>query len=549
MPDLIFFTTNRTKVAHFRYIARGYGFNIKTFREVNYYASYYEPRIDDREELLRQSYHSALEKWQRRQGKGEDATTTFFFEDTSVRINALSEETETPGVNVKFWMRETTFSELDKSLKACGNDRRASVRSDIVLHLPKKWKELLGLHDDFLWITGEIHGTIAETEVEIEPNLVYPWLDDRSFNRWFVPNGCTVPISALKIEDADRNDFRAIAFEKLMLVLRKLQFVTERRPLSSEQLELPKVATIPSIFIITGPTCAGKTSIASWVNETYGIPHLEASDFMYKAFWERHGLRSAVRIGDFAEAALQTEPGIVAVPIARHVAEHQFTSVIVTGFRSPREIEIFRRALTPERKTELIFLEASQEIRLQRALSRNRDNVTPEKFVSRNAQEEKMGLSEIALLPDAKRVLNNSTLSSLYRTIIRKLGNFLDVHSARVITVRPGPIGLEQLILMTLLSTSGTNVWLTTTEIAGALNELFGERKSKNNVSRYFNQEFHPFFEAKLREANGRKTTTIEYRLSPTGISQAKLLKRIYPHVQYSRKGGRTQNEQLELPI
>ena len=34
-----------------------------------------------------------------------------------------------------------TFQELDKLLKAQGNDRRAIVRSDIIVHLPERLRD------------------------------------------------------------------------------------------------------------------------------------------------------------------------------------------------------------------------------------------------------------------------------------------------------------------------------------------------------------------------------------------------------------------------
>jgi len=45
-----------------------------------------------------------------------------------------------------------------------------------------------------------------------------------------------------------------------------------------------------------------------------------------------------------------------------------------------------------------------------------------------------------------------------------------------------------------------------------------GKIKSKNNVSRYFNQRFYPYFDIKL--VDGKK----KYRLSNTGYGMARLL-------------------------
>ncbi|NKI69008.1 AAA family ATPase [Collimonas pratensis] len=549
MLDIVFFSTNLTKVAHFRYLGNKVGLRIKSFKEANYYASYHEPQIDDRSELLRQSYDSALKQWLLRQRKIDDETSTFFFEDTSVQIDALSKIKETPGVNVKFWMREMTFDKLDAMLKAESNDRSATVRSDIVMYLPRKWRDLLGTSDEFLWVHGEVKGKVADIEQIIQPNLVYPWLDDKTFNRWFVPDGATSPVSALNIHDADKSDFRAKAFAQIVQVLRRMQFIQDRKLSSLVQLELPRVPIFPAIFVVCGTTCAGKTTTAGWLTDTYGIPHIEASDFMYKAFWERHGLRSTVRIGDFAEAALATQPGIAALPIANHILERQFNSVVVTGFRALEEVEIFRAAVKSEMKVELIFLDASYDIRLERAMKRNRDNVTPEKFAARNAQEERMGLGKIADAIDAQKFDNNKTLKNLFRDLRNK---YHSAFAMQAFTTNHTKFqaALEPFILMTLLDFNETANWLTTTEIASKLNIRFGKRKSKNNVSRYFNQEYHPYFEVRLREINARKTNTVEYRLSATGISEAKLLQNA--HVGWfsqRRSPTKDSSRQLLLPL
>jgi len=107
---------------------------------------------------------------------------------------------------------------------------------------------------------------------------------------------------------------------------------------------------------------------------------------------------------------------------------------------------------------------------------------------------------------------------------------------------------LEGLILRTLLAELPTKKWLTTTEIAAALNRRFNEVKSKNNVSRYFNQEFHPYYELQFRERDGKKSKTLEYRLSATGISSAMQMKDApEPRQNRRRSTGRTENTQLSL--
>ena len=181
-------------------------------------------------------------------------------------------------------------------------------------------------------VRGEVYGRVCDAEFSIDANLVYPWLDVKSFNRWFVPDGASVPLSKLSIGDADKADFRARAFQKVVNVLQSLHLLSDEVAPRETQLPLPSVSPIASLYVICGPTCAGKTTLAEWLDDNWGIRHIEASDFMRKAFWERHGLTATAAIGDFAEAALRTEPQIVAQPIAALISEQRLHTAVVTGF-------------------------------------------------------------------------------------------------------------------------------------------------------------------------------------------------------------------------
>src|SRR2546426_11470403 len=105
-------------------------------------------------------------------------------------------------------MQEVSFVDLDAKLWRRRNKRDVTVRSDVVLHLPEEFCEEHQIKERVIHFVGRTEGTITEKEVPIETNLLYPWLDNRSFNKWFVPKGCSVPISALPIEIADRHDIR-----------------------------------------------------------------------------------------------------------------------------------------------------------------------------------------------------------------------------------------------------------------------------------------------------------------------------------------------------
>ena len=60
----------------------------------------------------------------------------FFVEDTSLRLEALSDSSDFPGLKVKEWFASSTFEEVDRLIKEKGGDRRAVVKSDIALYVP-----------------------------------------------------------------------------------------------------------------------------------------------------------------------------------------------------------------------------------------------------------------------------------------------------------------------------------------------------------------------------------------------------------------------------
>ena len=519
MGELVFFTTNRVKLAHFKYIGEKFDVEVSGFRERTFYASYHEPRIRDREKLLRESYLSALEQWKKRKHSLDDI---FFFEDTSVRINALSDREDYPGVDVKYWMKGMTFRKLDRVIEEAGGDRSVVVRSDIIAHLPESIRTVYNISDPFLWVFSEQEGSIATEQRKLDTNIVFPWLDNKTFNRWFVPLGCEVPISALDVSEADLYDFRLKAFSELISEFRRfgMRFLPKAR--AGTQLALPGIVERP-VYIVCGFSCAGKSTLAESLARSHGFLHLEASDFMYQQFWQRHGVSSKLKIGDFAERALEQIPSIVSKQVA-HIANQAKVPVVVTGFRSPKEIEDLRSRLQ-DFSVYTIFVEANKSIRFNRAVARNRESITAEKFGKRERQERRMGLDNIRSLNGAVPLMNERSIPEFVGSFLetfRSVGwhKFVEKHDP----IRMG--NLEKAIIQALASRDARcfgdeeDCWYTTTEIAGLISGVYGVKKSKNNVSRYFNQGFHPYYELK------RENNRFLCRLSNTGVGVAILLGR-----------------------
>jgi hypothetical protein len=247
---------------HARYLAQKY---FVTIRGKKYYGiAYREPRSLNRAELLKKSYDDARKRWLKTAGNPHDF---FFIEDTSVIIHSLSKRSEYPGVDVKYWMQSTSFADLDAQLRRHGNKRDVTVRSDVILHLTEKFCESNNIKDPVVYFVGKTEGTVSEKEYQIETNLLYPWLDNRSFNKWFVPKGCSAPISTLAVEVADQYDIRGHSIGTM------LQFLSDHNAFGDhpEFGNLPVAQFLPNLLppflIVTGLPCAGKTTLGTHLSK------------------------------------------------------------------------------------------------------------------------------------------------------------------------------------------------------------------------------------------------------------------------------------------
>ncbi len=519
MIEIVFITSSRIKLAHARYLCRDYAVQVSGFREKTFRANYSEPRIHDRARLIELSYRDALERWLKALPGGENKL--FFIEDTSVMIEALSTVRETPGLDVKYWMAETDFATLDAQLKALGNNRRATVRSDLILHLPQELRGV-GEGKEYLCFTSTTSGNIVEKEWEFETNPMYPWLDNRTFNKWFVPDGCSQPISILPIAEADKHDFRAPAFRKMLGFLEGRQKINLRTG-SAIQAQASFGFDSP-LFIVCGPSCAGKTTLAEYLAEHYGYYHIEASDFMYLSYYQRHGISNIANIGDFAEHALREQPEIVAEQVLQNIQSNKPTPVIITGFRAPSEVEWFRHHYSGKYTIEFVYVTADDEARYFRSLRRLRDGKAEDRetFARRDAQQAAMGLAEMEKYSTVDRIENNDSLENYFNEFETRYIQKPQVSSGKVRICSPVlPGKLEESILLALAEKWQSREYYTTTEIAQLINQYFkleDKPKNKNNISRYFNQTLYPYYDVRL--IDGKR----KYRLSNTGYGRARML-------------------------
>ena len=532
MVDISFITSSTIKLNHAKYYFKDY--NVQVSPQRNYGIGYIEPRIKNRENLHHDSLKDARLRWGKTISKAKDKL--FFIEDTSVIIHALSETEEYPGVDIKYWMRENNFESVDAILKSAGNNRAVTVRSDIILYVPKKLFSLIDSDkylknqttdgDGYITFTSSTVGTITEREYQINTNPLYPWLDNKTFNKWFVPSGCQQPISLLPIEEANRHDFRSGAFNLLVTFLYENKLIQKRTYLfKSNQNQFLGFCNEP-LLLVTGLPCAGKTSLGMSLQFEAGYYHIEASDFMFLAYYQHHGSSSDVLIGDFAETALIENPTIVVDKILNHLTNIAKTPVIISGFRSPKELDAFIIKYNGPYDIKCIYVDTEQFTRYTRSLKRGRyDRVSDfSKFNDRDIQQNTMGLSHIKNDENVDIVTNDDSLN----TYVAKIINKYRIHKTirrDIATIDQRPRSLQDTILISMLLHENKLEYLTTTTIARLINSTFIDsilKTNKNNVSRYFNQNYHPFYEIRYCD----KVHT--YRLSETGISHALYILQLY---------------------
>ncbi len=517
MTDITFVTSNQTKLAHARYLCRNYQVNILHYKKFFYGKGYVEPRVDDRTVLLSESFKDAVSRWKKYVTERDNRL--FFIEDTSVKIDALSDENnEVPGVNVKFWMQETNFKTLDRELRKRGNNRRCSVTSHVMLFLTDDLRKRLRSSEDYIIFKSTAKGYVTEKEYCIKTQMLYPWLDSKTFNKWFVPDGYTLPVSMLNIEAANSGDFRKGAFEQMLDFLAKNAVIRNRR-YTDNQIYLQFYDS----FVVAGRTCAGKTTIGKYLVEKYGYYHIEASEFMTQRLLETQGTMSGVDKHEFASAVLKVDPLFVVKRLVDFLHENDIIDrFVITGFRTQTEVEAFRKSFHGSR-VHYIFISSKYEERYKRWMRRHRevDYYTEDRFKDIDGVQESMGVGNISEMSGIQFFENSiDGLPSFYKRFRGKFLRGIVQEPIRInkTELRKRSITLEKTILITLFFEyqKDEKRSFTTTEIAHLVNKYFRTlERSKNNVSRYFNQAYYVYYEVKYENRRNR------YKISPIGYSEA----------------------------
>ena len=500
--NITFFTSSRIKLTHLSYLAkqvkRDREICIRSFHQLTYHANYVEPRILDRDTLLKDSVKSAISQCKK---SGMDkGMFIFLIEDTSVSIDALSDNgREVPGLDVKYWMKDMTFEQLNKKLK--GKSRKASVRSDMILF---NTDQSIYIHKHDI-----VNGAIVDKEdSSIETNLVFPWLDDKTFNKWFAPEGFRKPMSKLTIKETQKVDFRKKTFQKILNSFFKIRVLDDyysQRNNTHIQLFKKKV------IVLTGYSCSGKTTIAQYLLHHFHWQHFEASDFMRLEFYDRHGTHSDYKLEKFATNLLEHLPESIPNRICQEIeTAADYRNVVITGFRAIEEWNKLFKSLDHVFDTKVIFIEAPLNIRAQRAKLRSRDEIDSKisikKMALKDQAQTRMGLDKFKAV--SSLIENTSTIKKLEKKVRDNIE--IEKDSDTMLDRK----NLKNSILDFLFEKYDSKEYFTTTEISKYIDH------NKDNISRFFNQSFYPDFEITS------KSKTNRYRLSNTGYSRAFLMKK-----------------------
>jgi len=382
--NVFFYTSNTDKLLQARLLFMRHGYELKHFRGRK------EPYDENYEVGTVGLLSRAIN-----QVKAEFGVRAIFFvEDTSVRVEALSEASDVPGPAVKEWFPQTSFESLDRQLRQKGNDRRAKVNSDIALYIPTLRAPLL--------FHGETIGRIADTPPSFEASVQYPWLTPRTFNGWIIPDGSMKRLGEMEFEESLHFDFRAKALTELLSTLEQLNaainlrpnFYTTRTSVNPHPEQLTLIED-PSrhVILVIGAKCAGKTTFSDYMANYESVRVYEASTILRGI-----GEEAGVVPGSSDEAlAFLSETGwdSVARKVADYIEKDNARLNVVTGLRTPEEILLLKRRFP---SAHIVLIDADQRIRFERHIRRARDGdlTNMKAFSAEDEKQQKFGTLRIA---------------------------------------------------------------------------------------------------------------------------------------------------------
>jgi inosine/xanthosine triphosphate pyrophosphatase family protein/dephospho-CoA kinase len=401
--QVFFYTSNIAKYLQAQLVFEKSGLILRHFRSRT--EPYHEDYAGTKRELLARAVREIL--------ANVGASSIFFVEDTSLRIEAFSTpDRDTPGVAVKEWFASANFTAVDNLIKAKGNNRRVTVKSDVGLHIPGLGRPV--------FFEGATSGVIAETAPEFDENPNYPWLTPSTFNGWFIPEDAPKRLGEMSLEESWPLDFRIRSLEALVTRLEEYTGVLNlhsqaysRKEHSDLFSQFPLFAG--SILLIVGPTCAGKTTFGEHAQQKHDALHVEASSVL-RMMRSGEGEEGGDAFTFATNFLRQNGPDIIARKILQLYSLRFDKGAVITGFRTIEELELIKDKY-PGAK--VVFVNASERTRFGRHLARGRTRDCGDIAEFRELDEEQasFGLLRVAEYLADIRIVNEGTLESYHRQV------------------------------------------------------------------------------------------------------------------------------------
>lgn len=178
--------------------------------------------------------------------------------------------------------------------------------------------------------------------------------------------------------------------------------------------------TTSMLIVIIGPSCAGKTTAAEYLNSQSFSSHFhEASDYIHKKF---NNSSKYSDIMDFAHDTFKNgKKDFVAKCLIEKISPPESNEThIVAGLRTLEEFELLEENFS---NVYVLGIQADASIRYKRYLERNRDfsTLNKEKFIQKDALEYAFGIADLLANHTDSLILNESTLNSFYEDLQKEL--------------------------------------------------------------------------------------------------------------------------------
>jgi len=492
-PEVYFYTSSIEKFLQANILFKRSGLPLKQFRGNR--KPYFEDYSSTKENLLAGAIREVTETIGHR--------SLIFFEDTSVRIDALSDSgREIPGMRVKEWFAETSFDDLDTAIKQGSGSRRCAVQSDIALHIPHLGRPL--------FFHSETIGAVAETAPAFKASEQFPWLSPTNFNGWFIPDGATKRLGEMSFDEAFYFDFRIRALSKLVDYLEELSAALNLPPSSYVRhhapLEDPNVPLFRApAYLVLGATCAGKTTFAERLETRHDATLVEASSVV-RMCAKKHGINEESDFRTAERLLNEYGTGLVAETILEAYPRSRNTTIVVSGFRAIEELRIFQGGY-PDGK--VVLIEANDRIRFSRNLARARRGYISSftEFQKLDDDQRRMGLLPVVEEFANFKIQNDGTMDEFLNTV----DSIATGNEANAIDPKTHATALQRSQLTRSLRVLAATTEAMTTADIGALAGESGSPIRHNNVNKILKR--YPELVERVDEADQR----VKYRILEPG--------------------------------